>query len=735
MTQSNLNPTADTELGYGQLFAILVRRGVWFLGALTGALAVAAVFSLLEEPTYRSSMQLIVEPNYREQLRQADLEGVRLSDTQNDTEYATQLNLMRSDQFIQEAVELLQTEYPDLTVADVEEALSLFRVKEDKTQTRIFEAIYTGNDPQKTKRILEALKEVYLAYNLEQQEMRLTRGLTFINGQLQNARQNLRESQNALEQFRQQQTVINPQQQAEAVTDALNQIRQERLAAQAQYQEAQAQYTTLQQQLNRSPQSALVASRLSQSSRFQSLLDQLQQTELELAEQRVIFADQDPSVQALLDQRQNQLSLLRQEVGRVLGESAAAVPSDGEALLRVGQLGDVEVALVSKLAEAQASLASIEARLQSLAKAEQALRSEINRFPSLIAEYDRLQPEVEIERSVLQQLLEEREQLSSELARGGYNWQVVEAPQLGRKIGPNPIKNMLLGAVAGLFLGGAVAFMREAMDGVVHTSEELKKQTALPLLGMVPERQTTEAMRLTPALFQRSRFIPTSPALEMVHWAPFRESLDLIYKNIQLSHPGFHLKSLVVTSALPGEGKTTLTLGLALSAARLGQRVLVIDANLRYPTFHEQLNLPNEEGLTTLLEDNRAMPRPVQLAWANSTIDIIPAGPKPVDPVKLLSSDRMKQIMALFESMYDLVLLDTSSIIGTVDTLQTASHSSGTLLVARLDRVTQTELTEAIATLGRLNVLGIIANGSRSYPAQYLTPTESNGHHVPLEVN
>jgi polysaccharide biosynthesis transport protein len=723
VAESNINPTAETDLGYGQLFGILWRRRFWLLAIFNAVLVSAGFITLLQKPTYMSKMQLLVEPNYQESQR-PELEPRNPSDRQRDIDYATQLNLMRSAPFLEKAVESLQSEYPDLTVKDVQLALTLGQVSEGEIETRIFQLSYVDDDPIKTQKMLQALQAVYQDYNLEQQELRIRQGLTFLNGQLSVIRRELGSSQDDLEQFRREQNLIDPEQEAIAASQALNQVRLEQRSVQAEYQEAQAQSLALQQQLSLSPEQALVASRLSQSDRIQNILNALQETELGLVQQQVIFRDDTPDVEVLLDQRQSQITLLNQEINRVLGSEFAGLVPRGEGALSAGQLSQIDLGLVGQLAEAQTRLQGLEARRRVLTLTEQILREELNEFPELIAEYSRLKPEVDIEQAILQQLIEERQRLSAELAGGGFNWQVVEVPQVGGKVGPDLKRNMLLGVVAGLFLGCVAAFIRESLDRVVHTSDDLKKQTALPLLGILPE-MSSEEKRSGLALFNRAQSMIATDDPN-AHWMPFREALDLIYKNIQLLRSSNAPLSIVITSALAGEGKSTLVLGLALSAARSHQRVLVIDADLRRPVLHERLDIPNEHGLSVLLEQSRLPLRPIRLTIMGSQIDVIPAGPEPSDPVRLLSSQRMRQLMAIFEEKYDLVLIDAPPIVGRVDAVEIASVCSGVVMVGRLDRVTQAELSQATAMLNQLNVLGIVANGAKSYPGQYDSYTHRN---------
>jgi polysaccharide biosynthesis transport protein len=708
VTEDYLKSASNKGLGYGQLFSLLLRRSPWVIGTLVLAIAASTLATLLIKPTYRSSMQLLVEPNYQSgqrSLTEGKDQPSFQSDRQNEIDYATQLNLMRSYQFMEQAIDVLRDEYPTLSLKEVREKLSLHQLEENKIETKIFEVVYTDSDPVKAQRMLEVFRAIYQDYNLKQQKLRLNKGLVLINEQLDTVRQQLASSQGQLEQFRKDQNLIDPEQQATAVTDALNKVMQEQREVITQYSDAQAKYASLQTQLARSPQNALVASRLSQSTRYQELLNQLQKTELELAKTQVTYTDANPRVRSLMEQRQKQLELLSQEVGRILGNQV--IPS-GESLLQNGQLGETDLTLAQSLTETQSALASLSARSRSLAESERQLRQELNRYPSLIAKYDRLQPEVEIQRTMMQQLLEERQKLGSDLAQGGFNWEIVEAPQPGEKTSPKPLQNLLLGIVAGLVLGAIAAFTREAVDHTIRSLDDLKKQVREPVLGTLPE------MAASRSLFQLA---PTVSTVQALMHPSMRESLDLIYKNVQIQHPGRPLKSVLVTSALPEEGKTALVLGLAFSAARSHQRVLVIDANFRQPSIHQALGLSNQQGLSlAILEKaNLAEEFMHHLTVADAAVDVLTAGPPPSDPMRLLSSQRFRDLMATFSDYYDLILVDAPAV-GLVDAMQVGSSCSGVLLVARLHHITRPTLTDAIATLTPLNLLGVVVNGVKFSP-------------------
>ncbi len=396
-------------------------------------------------------------------------------------------------------------------------------------------------------------------------------------------------------------------------------------------------------------------------------------------------------------------------------------------------LSPTDFELISQLLETTVTLNGLEARLTTLEQQEATLRQEINRYPNLIAEYDRLQPAVEIERNTLEQLLQQREQLSSELARGGFVWEVVESPQPGQKIGPSPLQPLALGVVSGLFLGAALAFIREAMDKRVRTSEDLKRQVPLPLLGLLPTQPTPQNVGVP--LPQSAGLHPEladSELLRTVLSPAFRDSLDLIANNLQLRSDRRPPQAIAITSGLPGEGKTTLSLGLAFSLARMNQRVLIIDADLRRSGIQAGLGIAMEAGLTTLLSGECRKCRPHRLDFGSNPVDVLPAGPVPPDPITLLSSPKFATLLQQCKEHYDLILVDTPPILGMADAIKIGDACDGTVLVTQLARITQPKLTEVLAILAPIHMLGVVASGGkirnphyRSYgqPTGALTPT------------
>ncbi|WP_271253989.1 GumC family protein [Pseudanabaena sp. Chao 1811] len=711
--QSNKPVISEQDPGYGKILAVLVRRRFWLLGGLSLGLAIAVFMNIIAKPKYTSSMRLLVESTYK-----SNSSASSFVDSNVQIDYATQLTLLQSSSMFQKAANLLAAEYPDITVFDLQ-SLKIGMLGGKEAPTKIVEVQYTSKDPVRTRQVLRAFQKVYTDYNREQQEKRLQKGLAGIDEQVTKVRKSIADVTELIQEFRRKNNLFDASQRVAEITSALSGIEQQQRNTKLEYEQVNARLASLQQKLNLSSQDAVLITRLNQSQRYQALISEMQATEVALNREKARFTDDNPVVEALQLRFNQQKVSLDEERKSILGDANLAKSSKWNG----DQLSGIDINLASQIVEAQTQQTLLQTRLTSLANQEQALRTEINRLPKLLGEYESLKPKLQIQQDTLQTLLKNRQELSLEIARGGFDWQVVEEPGLGFTDATEALRrNLLLGVVAGLFLGGIAAFVRDMQDDTMHTYDELEQQiSSLFLLGMTPQYlQADESnANFLPQFLKGQSVSPLT--IEIVQWIPFRESLDLIYKNIQLNtySQEVTVRSLVITSALPNEGKSTIALGLATSAARLHKRVLLIDADLRAPTLHKKLNLPNERGLSTLLASKGSIDSRDVIQSSNTTIDILTSGPIPSDSVTLLSSEWMQKLISSFEQEYDLVIIDSPPILGTVDTIQIASCSGGVVAVARIDRITRGEFSQAISILQKLNLIGVIANAVKELPHSY----------------
>ncbi len=196
------------------------------------------------------------------------------------------------------------------------------------------------------------------------------------------------------------------------------------------------------------------------------------------------------------------------------------------------------------------------------------------------------------------------------------------------------------------------------------------------------------------------------------------------------------MKFLALTSAVPGEGKTTITYHLGVVLAELGQRVLIVDGDLRQPTLHLLAGIPNEIGLTTVLTSDNPWYSVVQRGEIQA-LDVIGSGPTPANPVALLNSQEMQQLIDEWRSAYDHVLIDTPATVGIADSQSVGSYVDSVILVAGMECATGEEITGALELLRRnqCTLAGVVANlVSKKHGHSYSYPQSSGDHHSQLKV-
>lgn len=250
-------------------------------------------------------------------------------------------------------------------------------------------------------------------------------------------------------------------------------------------------------------------------------------------------------------------------------------------------------------------------------------------------------------------------------------------------VSPNPPFNIALGAAISLLIGLAAAFVRDARDSSVRTAERLHELTAVPVLSEV-EYDSGASRR--PLSFDDRLGSPRTEA--------FRK----LRTNLQFPDQSGGHKIIVVTSALPEEGVSTTATNLAIAMAYAGNRVLLMDANLRRPKVAGYLMLDNRRGLVHVLSGRMPL-RAATVRCNEGLFDVLPAGPVPPNPSELLASRRMADLLAEARQTYNYVIVDAPALLPVTDAAVVAARADGTVLVVRHRRTTEDQVASAMDTL------------------------------------
>ena len=566
----------------------------------------------------------------------------------------------------------------------------------------ILKVSVTGRDPVEDKQLLDDLSSTYLQAALQQRQQRLSDGLNFLNKQAPALEAKTEEIQSEVSDFRQRHSLLEPTTEGGA-------LKQREAAIAAQVLDLEAGRNRLLRVRQEIVNGTLTArgfqeaigglgngttaggnvQGLTISDVDQSLLQQLLKVETELAEARAKY-NPDSSMVRGLEARLNQL----------------------QPLLRKNQLEAVDAALNLNAG-----------RLETAKAQETSLNNQFLKQPALIKQYEALQTRLKIAQENLTGLVTARENFQLEIAQRSVPWRVIDPPE----INPNPIKpsiprNLALGAVLGLVAGAAAGLLRDRMDHVFHHAGEVKMDLGLPLLGHIPHVDLFKGVR------EDKRFLlqeldsnyPSEVNQNTEQKAKYQrffyqEAFRNLFTSIRFLNSDQPLRSIAITSSLPAEGKSLVNVLLAKTLSEMGQKVLLIDADLRKPQLHKRLGLNNLRGLTNVLtDDSNSWRSALQPVEGYENWSVITAGRRPPDPTRLLSSNRLHQLVEDLENSgeFDLILFDTPPVLGLADAALVAEHCDGLVLMVSLDRVDRSLPKEAVARIlsSGAPLLGVVTN-------------------------
>lgn len=261
----------------------------------------------------------------------------------------------------------------------------------------------------------------------------------------------------------------------------------------------------------------------------------------------------------------------------------------------------------------------------------------------------------------------------------------------------------LVGFAAGFGLGVAIAVVRALLDTRVRSAAELEQLTDVGLLGAIPRRRG-----------KRSRGAVTAIDPHNVAAEAYRR----LQTNLQFLDASLPVRSMVVTSSIGGEGKSTTSINLALAIAEQGQRVLLVDADMRRPAVADYCGLEGAAGLTTVLIGKAELADVVQV-WGDANLNVLTMGEIPPNPAQLLGSPRMVDLLEEARAAYDVVILDSPPLLPVADGAILSRLTDGALVVANCRTIHRPQVLEAIDSLENVDArcLGIVANQVRDTAA------------------
>jgi polysaccharide biosynthesis transport protein len=710
----------EDGLDLGQVIATLRRRALVIAG-MTAAVTSAALFwSTTRAPNYQGNFQLLIEPVTAESqvISLGSEQGSALEGTEMPAkvDYDTQISVLISPKTLLPVVDRLQTQIPEISYVSLTKKLQISRLGSRGSQSKILVVSYQDSKPENVQFVLETVAQAFLNYSLRERQTNLSRAIRFADKQISSVKVQVQGLEQQLQNFRQQYGSADPGAQVAQLSGQMNSIEQQEQDNEIQLSQKRTQYNTLKRQLELKPEQLIAASVLKEAPDYQKVSDQLQEVQKQIVVQSALMTDDHPALQSLKEQEKKLLPLLSQKEQKALGSSLSASVPNATGL---PYQNTVRMGLINQFVQTSVDLGTLEARQKTIAVFKSDLNQRMKILPTVSRQYDNIQSNLKLANTTLANLLARNAELQLNAARQEVPWELISPPTLPQAVVNSVPTDLALGALLGLLLGVGTAFLLDKTSRVIYTPRDLKLATQLPVLGMIPVHPDfNEEKKLG---FDLEPFVEQVEGVDVEErprsrpFSPFLEAFRSLNTNIRGLDHDPPVRSLVISSVNPAEGKSTISIHLAQAAAAMGQRVLLVDADLRNPQIHSLLDLAAVPGLCDVASTGFAALRyAVQQVPNETNFFVLSAGRLQPDATRLLASSKVQYLMQKLHENFDLVIYDTPPI-DLADASILATHTDGLILVTKLGAVDHIALNNAIERLGlsRSSVLGIVANGVR----------------------
>jgi polysaccharide biosynthesis transport protein len=699
------NQEEQDYIDFQQYWSIFKRRWLPTTIIFASIFGLSAVSTLTQKPIYEAEGKLRLDKNNSLSSLTGVAEKVgEISGVTNlSNPLETEAEIIRSNPIVEKVISDLGLKDKKGKSLKIESFVKLLKVKSVRG-TDVLQISYNSEKPEEAAAVINTLMDIYLKNNIEDNRKQATAARVFLDGQLPQVEKQVAKAEADVRLFKDKYQVVALDEEAKVGVASITGLSDDITKAQSELAAANSRSKALQGQLKLNAEQAVALSTLSQTPGVQQVLTEYQKVQDQLAVERSRLTDEHPTITNLLKKAEALKQQLQGRVSENLGDSLGDSQSLSEKNYQIGQLkqtltADLVRAEVDKLASAN--------RLNVLQQSLGIYKGRLGAIPKLEEKQRGLERKLLVAQSTYQQLLKQLQEVRVIENQNVGNARVVSLALLPDKpISPKVPLNLALGGFMGILLGAGTALVLEAMDKSLKTLDETKRLLGYPLLGTIP--------LVDKKVNQDGNF--EQPELSVLNnpYSPVSASFEMLQTNLGLSISDKTLKVIAVSSSIPGEGKSFVSANLAVAMAQLGKRVLLIDADMRRSRQHEVWQIPNLKGLTNILTNQTELRYATQEALV--TLEILTAGTTPPNPLALLDSQKMADLVQKVSEEYDFVIIDAPPLTAVADPLTIGKYADGMLLVVRPGVGTRETVTTAKSLLEQAGqrVLGMVVNGVSS---------------------
>lgn len=711
------NLPIEEHIDFGRYWQVIRRHWIPASATFVGIVTLSLIAALASKNIYEAEARLLIEPEQTSS-RIGIADGnpeVKKTVLEKDP-IETEAEILGSRTIVEKVIQELDLKEENgkpLTYKTVKKALKVQPV----IGTDLLQISYENPDPDVAVSFVNRAVELYSdGYALFNSEAALQDG-DFIKQQLPKLETEVEDAEANLRNFKNRNGISDLQGQITADIDSVAQVENQINQVSADLNDVNARYNRLQSQLGMSWQEASAVSSLSQSISLQETLAQLQKVKVELAQKSNLLSDSSPQIISLKEEQADLEALLRTEVASALGPQQQGLAGQ----INILRLGELKQGQLTEFADLGLRKEGLEQRLASLKDSYNNYQKRANLSPQLEEQQRQLERKLESVTANYETLLTKANEIGIRQDYKVDKVRVISAAALAEDpVNPDGKIIVAAGAMMGLLFGTALAFLLDLKDNTIKNTQEVESMFAYPLHGVVPDLSLGGNNQQLQLPGSERANLPEQVVSE-VSMMPLKEAYQNIQVNLNLLDANAKKKVIAITSSVPQEGKSSVSANLAVARSQCGQRILLIDADMRRPTQHHIWEISNQIGLHEVIAGKIFWSEGVQNVMPN--LDVLTSGSIPANPIALLDSPSFLDFIAEIAQEYDQVIFDTPPIIGLADTRIIGKAVDGFLFVVRpgvADYNSATAAKKLLDSTG-LKVLGVVVNGAdmRQEPYHY----------------
>ncbi|HJU53678.1 MAG TPA: polysaccharide biosynthesis tyrosine autokinase [Pyrinomonadaceae bacterium] len=712
-------PNAD-DRAHLRKFLHSIRERLWVIAAITFlSTALVGVYMAYQPNLYEAKAQVQVDLETVNEAASDSKNGERVV---NDPAYFnTQLQILTGDRLLRRVVKQLNLEndaafrLPEsattrpLSAEDMDEATRLAPyveairsnlmaapVKENRLpikETRLINISYSHPDRRLAARVVNAIADTFVLSNLERKTEANTATTDILQQRITELQGQIRTQENQLLEYAKNHQILSLDPTQNTVVERLTGLNRQLLEAQNELKLAEAAYRAAQQP------GAAEAMAIDAAKDINVLEARLNELRQRLAQLRVENTDKWPENQEVM----KQIAELEKQVRETRQQTTSSIKTNLETKYRQAL-----------------------AREQSLRQDFDRQRGETLTQNEAAINYRILQQEIETNKNLLDGMLQRSKENEAILAGLRNNIHVNDhaiTPQA--PVGPKRLLNTGIAFMLSLGFGVGLAVFLGYLDNSVHSADDVEKILPLPMLASIPAVGGRGRKLLPSVISQKSNGNGHHHELLLNGNAPapLMEAYRQLRTHMLLSKGHAKMKSLLVTSSVPGEGKTTMAVNTAISLARTGALVLLIDADMRKPRLHKIFGLENEDGLSTILSDEVGDVEALKVIkhHEKSGVDVLTSGPVVAEATEYLGSDQMRKLVSTFRFTYDFIVIDSPPVAYFADGVLLSALVDGVVLVVNSGESVRDTVRQAYQVLQDVgaNIYGVVLNNAKGVNYDY----------------